>query len=73
MLITCASFYILYLHPAFEVVELSDSLDEDARERLLNRWEEELADYLGAFIGRSLSAWLNAGGPVLISSLSGTA
>ena len=42
----------------FEVVEISDSLDEEARERLLRRWEAELADYTSAFIGRSLKEWL---------------
>jgi hypothetical protein len=39
-------------------VELSDSLDEKARERLLRRWEAELADYTSAFIGGSLTEWL---------------
>jgi hypothetical protein len=43
---------------SFEVVELSDSLDKEARERLLKRWEAELADYTSAFIGRSLTEWL---------------
>jgi hypothetical protein len=38
----------------FKVVELSDSLDKEARERLLRRWEAELADYISAFISRSL-------------------
>ncbi|KAH7346348.1 hypothetical protein BKA65DRAFT_274970 [Rhexocercosporidium sp. MPI-PUGE-AT-0058] len=42
----------------FEVVEISDSLDEEARERLLRRWEVELADYTSAFIGRSVTEWL---------------
>jgi hypothetical protein len=42
----------------FEVVEVSDSLDEEARERLLHRWEVELADYTSAFIGRSVTEWL---------------
>jgi hypothetical protein len=42
----------------FEVVEISDSLDEEARERLLRRWEGELADYTSAFIGRSVTEWL---------------
>jgi hypothetical protein len=37
------------------VVELSNSLDEEARERLLARWEAELANYTSSFIGRSLS------------------
>ena len=42
----------------FEVAEVSDSLDIEARERLLSRWEAELADYTSAFIGRSLKEWL---------------
>jgi hypothetical protein len=50
----------------FEVVELSDSLDEDARERLLSRWEEELADFSSGFIGRSLSEWLNREDQVIL-------
>jgi hypothetical protein len=54
----------------FEVVEVSDSLDEEARERLLRRWEAELTDYTSAFIGRSLTG---SGDLVLIGSLSGTA
>jgi hypothetical protein len=54
----------------FEVVELSDSLDGEARERLLRRWEAEPADYTSAFIGRSLTT---RGSVDLISSLSGTA
>lgn len=58
-----------------EVVELSDSLDEQARERLFKREEEELVDYMSAFIGRSLTEWLERGlsDPVLIGSLGGTA
>jgi hypothetical protein len=38
----------------FEVVEVFDSLDEEARDRLLRRWEAELSDYTSAFIGQSL-------------------
>jgi hypothetical protein len=50
----------------FEVVEVSDSLDEEARERLLKRWEEELADYTSAFIGRSLTEWLEREDQVIL-------
>ena len=42
----------------FEVVEISDSLDEEARDRLLKRWEAELTDYTSAFISRSVTEWL---------------
>jgi hypothetical protein len=50
----------------YEVVELSDSLDEEARERLLARWEAELADYTSAFIGRSLGEWLKRDDEVIL-------
>jgi hypothetical protein len=50
----------------FEVVEVSDSLDEEARERLLRRWEEELADCTSAFIGRSLTEWLERNDQVIL-------
>jgi len=50
----------------FEVVELSDSLDEEARDRLLMRWEAELADYSSAFIGRSLTEWLEREDQVIL-------
>jgi hypothetical protein len=43
----------------FELSEFTNELDSDEKERLLKRWEEELADFLSAFIGRSLSEWLN--------------
>jgi hypothetical protein len=50
----------------FEVVEVSDSLDEEARERLLRRWEAELTDYTSAFIGRSLKEWLERDDEVIL-------
>jgi hypothetical protein len=50
----------------FQVVELSDSLDEEARERLLRRWEAELADYTSAFISRSLTEWLEREDQVIL-------
>ena len=50
----------------FEVAEFSESLDIEARERLLRRWEEELADYSSAFIGRSFSEWLNRADEVIL-------
>jgi hypothetical protein len=43
----------------FELAEFSDSLDLDEKDRLLRRWEAELADFSSAFIGRSLTEWLN--------------
>jgi hypothetical protein len=60
----------------FKVVEVSDSLDEEARERLLSRYEEELADYTSAFISSVSYGVVRAersGDSVLISSLSETA
>ena len=50
----------------FEVVELSDSLDDEARDRLLMRWEAELADYSSAFISRSLTEWLEREDQVIL-------
>ena len=50
----------------YEVVEVSDSLDTKARERLLSRWEAELADYTSAFIGRSLEEWLARNDEVIL-------
>ena len=50
----------------FEVAEFSESLDIEARERLLRRWEEELADYSSAFIGRLLTEWLNRKDEVIL-------
>ena len=43
----------------------SDSLDEEARDRLLSRWEAEM-DYSSAFISRSLSEWLNREDQVIL-------
>jgi hypothetical protein len=42
----------------FKVVEVSDLLDEEARDCLLRRWEAELASFSSAFIGRSVTEWL---------------
>jgi hypothetical protein len=43
----------------YEVVEASDSLDEEARERLLKRWEQEVSKFTRALIGPSVTEWLN--------------
>ena len=50
----------------FEVAEYGSSLDEDARDRLLKRWEAELADYISAFIGRSFTEWVNRSDEVIL-------
>jgi hypothetical protein len=50
----------------FKVVEFSDSLDSDEKDRLLRRWEEELADFSSAFIGRSLEESINGKDEVIL-------
>jgi hypothetical protein len=50
----------------YEVVELSNSLDKEARERLLARWEAELANHTSAFISRPLGEWLERGDEVIL-------
>ena len=50
----------------FELAEFSDSLDLDEKNRLLSRWEAELADFSSAFIGRSLTEWLNRKDQVIL-------
>jgi hypothetical protein len=42
----------------FEVVKVSNSLNKEARNRLLRQWEAELASFSSAFIGRSVTEWL---------------
>ena len=50
----------------FELSEFTDLLDADEKDRLLKRWEDELADFSSAFIGRSLEEWLNRGDEVIL-------
>ena len=50
----------------FEVAEYSDSLDSDAKERLLKRWEAELADFSSAFIGRSFEEWIKRDDEIIL-------
>ena len=50
----------------FEVSEYSDSLDLDEKERLLKRWEDELADFSSAFIGRSFEDWIKRDDEVIL-------
>ena len=50
----------------FEVAEYAGSLDEETRDRLLKRWEAELADYTSAFIGRSFSEWFSRSDEVIL-------
>ena len=50
----------------FEVAEYSDSLDSDEKERLLKRWETELADFSSTFIGRSFEEWIKRDDEVIL-------
>jgi hypothetical protein len=50
----------------FKVVEIFDLLDKEVRERLLRRWEGELADYTSAFISRSMTEWLERDDQVIL-------
>jgi hypothetical protein len=43
----------------YEVVEVSESLSEEARDRLLKRWEQEVNKMARALIGPSVTEWLN--------------
>jgi hypothetical protein len=43
----------------YKVVELSESLNEEARDRLLKRWEQEVGKFARALIGPSVTEWLN--------------
>ena len=43
----------------FELSELTSQLDMEEKERLLKRWEEELASFSSALIGSSLLDWVN--------------
>jgi hypothetical protein len=37
----------------------AESPDDDEKNRLLERWENELADFSNALIGHSLNDWLS--------------
>ena len=50
----------------FKVVELSDTLDKEARNRLLRRQEGELTNYSSAFISRSLKEQLKREDEVIL-------
>jgi hypothetical protein len=43
----------------YKVAELSESLNKEARDRLLKRWEREVAKFARALIGPSVTEWLN--------------
>jgi hypothetical protein len=42
----------------FELADYADSLDLDEQNRLLSRWEEEVAAHSEALIGQSLAEWV---------------
>ena len=50
----------------FEVAEYGVSLDENERDRLFKRWEDELADYTSAFIGRSFEEWFHRSDEIIL-------
>jgi hypothetical protein len=50
----------------YELVELSDSLDEEARDRLLARWEREVAKFSSALIGLSVTEWMSREDQVIV-------
>ena len=50
----------------FELSKYSNSLDLDEKNRLLKRWEDELADYSSAFIGRSIKEWIKREDEVIL-------
>jgi hypothetical protein len=43
----------------YEVVELTEDLDEEARDRLLKRWEQEVSKMARALIGPSVTEWMS--------------
>ena len=55
----------------FEVSKYADSLDLDEKERLLKRWEDELADFSSAFIGQSIEDWIKRDDEVILFWLAG--
>lgn len=42
----------------FEISELSDQLDEEEKDRLLARWENDVARFSSSLIGQSLEEWV---------------
>ena len=42
----------------FEVSEVADELDDEEKDRLFKRWEEEVAYFSRALIGQSLDDWV---------------
>jgi hypothetical protein len=50
----------------FKVVQISNSLDEKARDCLLKRWKAKLADYTSAFISRSVTKWLERDDQIIL-------
>ena len=43
----------------YKVVELSELLNEKARDRLLKRWEQEVSKMARDLIGPSVTEWMN--------------
>ena len=42
----------------FELSELTDQLDDEEKDRLLRRWEDDITQYSRALIGSSLDEWV---------------
>ena len=55
------------------VVELLESLSEEARDHLLKRWEQELVKFARALIGPAVTEWLNREDQVICFGLAGSA
>ena len=50
----------------FEVSEYADQLDDEEKDCLLKRWEEEVAQFSKALIGQSVGEWVaRAQDPIL--------
>jgi hypothetical protein len=43
----------------YKVIELSESLNEEARDRLLKRWKQEIGKMARDLIGPSVTEWMN--------------
>jgi truncated hemoglobin YjbI len=50
----------------YELVELSGSLDEEARDRLLARWERDVTKFSSALTGPSVTEWMSREDQVIV-------
>jgi hypothetical protein len=49
----------------YKVVKLTKDLDEEARDRLLKRWEQEVVKMAHALTAASVTEWMNRGDQVI--------